>query len=179
MFIFLLIVLLVITVDVASYFLLRRPSPFKDTSLPQIPQTDFLRGSTQLEIASLTLQCEKNAARMEELVAKLPGKVLESITNSANSHKGKLGELTAYIGIRASYDRIIPVADIVDFMCVSLPKEGRPGEVVFIEVKTGEGARLRKDQVAFRKLIQEKRVKFVELRIEANAPTTNEEDNNS
>lgn len=125
---------------------------------------------TRQEIVAISRQATRDSSMLEEMLNRLPGRVLDSITNSTNSSKGKLGELIAYLSIRAAYDRIIPVGDIVDFIGVRLPKAGQVGEVVFIEVKSGDSARLRKDQVLFKKLIQGKQVSFVELRIEADAP---------
>lgn len=126
------------------------------------------------EVISLSKRQERDTEKLIEVLGRVPSKVLESVTSSANVNKGKLGELIAYLGIRASYDRIIPLADITDFLCIRLPKNGDEGEIAFIEVKSGDSARLRKDQVAFKKLIKSKKVTFIELRIEADSHGSSE-----
>lgn len=100
-------------------------------------------------------------------LSELPNKVLMSITNSTNTYKGALGELIGYINLRASYDRIIPLGSIVDFVAVKLPSDTHPGCVDFVDVKTGHKARLSKEQKALQKLIEEKKINFCRLKVEA------------
>src|SRR5688572_18808762 len=59
----------------------------------------------------------------------VPRQVLQTIQSSTNTYKGHLGELMGYISLRAQYDRIIPLGNIVDFMCIKLPKDGNPGQI--------------------------------------------------
>lgn len=96
----------------------------------------------------------------------LPTKILQSITSSSNTHKGALGELIGYINLRASYDRIVPLGNIVDFMAIKFPKGDEPGHVDFIDIKTGDKSRLSKDQRELQKLIEEKRINFLKLKVE-------------
>src|SRR5690606_3452059 len=117
-------------------------------------------------------QVTVNLQPLENQISELPNKVLQSITSSANTHKGALGELIGYIQLRASYDRIIPLGSIVDFMCIKFPEGENPGQVDFIDIKTGNGSRLSKDQRELQKLIKEKRINFVKLKVD----TTHNED---
>lgn len=160
---------------VVSYLVLKsllRGSTASLEAQKSFPLPDVQR--TLDEVVALSKRQERDTERLIEVLGRVPSKVLESVTSSANVNKGKLGELIAYLGIRASYDRIIPLADIVDFLAVRLPKNGEEGEITFIEVKSGDSARLRKDQVAFKKLVKSKRVSFIELRIEADSHGSNE-----
>lgn len=101
----------------------------------------------------------------------LPYKVLQSIQSSSNTHKGALGELIGYMKLHAEYDRIVPLNNIVDFMCIKLPTDTDPGHVDFIDVKTGDKSRLSKDQRALQSLIKEKRVNFVKLKVQTTNTT--------
>ncbi len=103
---------------------------------------------------------------LENLIAELPNKILQSITSSANTHKGNLGELIGYIHLRSSYDRIVPLGNIVDFMCIKFPEGDQEGHVDFIDIKTGNRSRLSKDQKGLQKLIEEKRINFVKLKVD-------------
>lgn len=98
-------------------------------------------------------------------IQELPNKMLQSITNSSNTHKGALGELIGYIRLQAQYDRIIPIGSIVDFICIKLPTTKTTGKIDFVDVKTGKNARLSKEQRALRDLIKAKEINFVELKI--------------
>lgn len=111
---------------------------------------------------------------LEDAVRVLPSKVLQSIQSSTNTHKGALGELIGYIELRASYDRIIPLGNIVDFVCVRFPTEDDEGCIDFIDVKTGAYSRLSKDQRLLQKLIQEKRINFKKLKVQT---TSNDNEN--
>jgi predicted Holliday junction resolvase-like endonuclease len=117
-------------------------------------------------------QVNVNLKPLEDKMAELPNKVLQSITSSANTHKGALGELIGYINLRSSYDRIIPLGNIVDFMCIKFPDGENTGHVDFIDIKTGNRSRLSKDQKNLQKLIEDKRINFVKLKVD----TTHNED---
>lgn len=105
-----------------------------------------------------------NLEALERSIKDLPNKVLQSIQGSANVHKGALGELIGYIQLRAAYDRIIPIGNIVDFICIKFPEGENEGFIDFVEVKAGN-ARLDKDQKKLQKLIKDKQIKFVTMRI--------------
>ena len=97
----------------------------------------------------------------------IPETVLTSISNSSNTHKGKLGELIGYLSLKAEYDRIIPLGSIVDFIALNLPKDGIPGNMTFIDVKTGKSARLSPDQRALKKIIEGGNIKFIKLDVDS------------
>lgn len=111
-------------------------------------------------------QVNVNLKPLQEAIDGLPNKVLQSITSSSNTHKGALGELIGYLQLHASYDRIIPLGNIVDFVCIKLPDDKSEGHVDFIDIKTGNRCRLSKDQRALQKLIQEKKINFIKLKVE-------------
>ena len=112
-----------------------------------------------------------NTKPLENAIADLPTKVLNTITGSTNTYKGALGELIGYIQLRASYDRIIPLGNIVDFICIKLPStlpDGTkdPGHIDFIDIKTGDSSRLSKDQRGLQKIIEEKHINFIKMKID-------------
>ena len=67
-----------------------------------------------------------------QAVESLPNKVLQTIIGSSNNQKGALGELIGYINLRASYDSIIPLSDIVDFVGIKLPSDKKNCHINFI-----------------------------------------------
>lgn len=103
---------------------------------------------------------------LERDIEEMPNRMLQTIIGSTNTHKGALGELIGYIQLRASYDRIIPLGNIVDFMAIKFPDGNEPGHVDFIDIKTGEKSRLSKDQRSLQKLIEEKKINFIKLKVE-------------
>jgi predicted Holliday junction resolvase-like endonuclease len=116
-----------------------------------------------------------NMKPLEDALKQLPNKVLQSIQSSTNTKKGALGELIGYIELEAQYDRIIPLGNIVDFMCIKFPEDARSGmnpdgiiemgRVDFVDIKTGKSSRLSKDQRELQKLIKDKRVNFVKVTV--------------
>jgi len=114
-------------------------------------------------------QVNVNLKPLQDEMAALPNKVLQSITSSSNTHKGALGELIGYLQLHASYDRIIPLGNIVDFVCIKFSDEGVLGHIDFIDIKTGNRCRLSKDQRALQKLIEEKQINFIKLKVETTA----------
>lgn len=122
----------------------------------------------QVPIPEITI----NLKPLEDKIAEMPNKVLQSITSSANTHKGALGELIGYINLRSSYDRIIPLGSIIDFMCIKFPELDTSGKIIveghvdFIDVKTGIRSRLSKDQRGLQKLIEAKRINFIKLKVD-------------
>jgi predicted Holliday junction resolvase-like endonuclease len=108
-----------------------------------------------------------NMRELEKIVSQVPEKVLKSITSSSNVKKGALGELIGYVEIKATYDRIIPLGNIVDFIGIKFDKENEQGYIDFIDVKTGKSARLSKDQKALQQLVTEKRINFIKVKVES------------
>lgn len=104
---------------------------------------------------------------LNRTVAEVPEKVLRSITSSTNVRKGALGELIGYVEIKASYDRIIPLGNIVDFIGIKFDSPEERGHIDFIDVKTGKSARLSKDQKALQQLITDKHINFVKVKVES------------
>jgi hypothetical protein len=100
----------------------------------------------------------------------VPNKVLQAVISSSNNLKGNLGELIGYLKLHAAYDRIIPLGNIVDFICIKLPKNGQEGCIDFVDIKTGGSAKLSKDQTQLKKLIEEKKINFVKLKVETSVP---------
>ena len=108
---------------------------------------------------------------LQKDVQEMPNKMLQTIIGSTNTHKGALGELIGYIQLRASYDRIIPLGNIVDFVAIKFPEGDTPGHIDFIDIKTGDKSRLSKDQRGLQKLIEEKKINFIKLKVETNNET--------
>lgn len=103
--------------------------------------------------------------KLETAIQDIPSKITQSIVNSSNTYKGAVGELIGYLQLKVSYDRILPLGDIVDFVCIKFPKEGEPGRIDFIDVKTGDNARLSKEQRQLRDLIKNKQTNFIQLKV--------------
>jgi len=108
-----------------------------------------------------------NMRELEKIVSEVPEKVLKSITSSSNVKKGALGELIGYVELKANYDRIIPLGNIVDFIGIKFDKETEEGYIDFIDVKTGKSARLSKDQKALQQLVTDKKINFVKVKVES------------
>jgi predicted Holliday junction resolvase-like endonuclease len=102
---------------------------------------------------------------MEERIDDLPNKVLESINGSISNHKGKLAELIAYVNLKARYDKVIPLGNIVDFIGIRFPTEDDKGTFDFIDVKNGKSARLSDDQKQLQRLIESNQIQFLKIKI--------------
>lgn len=111
-------------------------------------------------------QVNSEVRSIKKEVNLVPEEVLKAITGLNNTHKGKLGELIGYIQLKAEYDRIIPLGTIVDFVGIKFPKDKSPGEIVFIDVKTGKNAKLNSDQRSLKKTIEKGKVSFIKLNID-------------
>jgi predicted Holliday junction resolvase-like endonuclease len=112
---------------------------------------------------------------LKKQMDELPVKIMNTIQGNINNMKGELGEFIGYLQLHASYDRIIPINSITDFICVRLPKNGVDGAIDFVDCKTGS-ARLSKEQRALRKLIEEKKINFVKLTVQVNSTSVGDED---
>ena len=102
-----------------------------------------------------------------KIISEIPDKVLKSINSSTNVKKGALGELIGYLELKAKYDRIIPLGNIVDFVGIKFKSADEEGYVDFIDVKTGKSARLSKDQKALQDLIINKNINFIKVKVES------------
>ena len=103
--------------------------------------------------------------RMDKHFKQLPTQVTQSITGTASTEKGKLGELIGYISLKAEYDRIIPLGSIVDFMCIKFPVDGDEGRVDFIDIKTGKHSRLTTDQKKLKELLSKDKIHFRTIKV--------------
>ena len=112
---------------------------------------------------------------LERRIKDIPNKVLQSIQGSVNTNKGALGELIGYIQLRAQYDRLIPIGNIVDFICIKFDTDDEEGKIDFVDIKTGGSARLSKDQRALQKLIEEKKINLVKLTVKDSQVTGKDE----
>lgn len=104
----------------------------------------------------------------------VPSRVLNAVTSSTNNLKGNLGELIGFLKLNANYDRVIPLGNIVDFICISLPRDGQPGHIDFVDIKTGGSAKLSKDQAQLKKLVEEKKINFIKFKVEASTEPSDE-----
>jgi predicted Holliday junction resolvase-like endonuclease len=110
---------------------------------------------------------KQQSETINKLTSNLPESVLKVITGSSNTHKGKLGELIGYLTIKAECDRIIPIGNLIDFISIKLPTDNHPGLIEFIDIKTGENARLSREQRQFRDLIKNKQIGFRTIKIDS------------
>jgi len=104
--------------------------------------------------------------RLEASLAAVPGKVLHSIQGSVNNAQGKLGELAAHMKLKAQYDKVLPATGITDFIGIRFPTVNDPGEICFVEVKSG-GARLSGEQKAMKEIINKGKIRFEQVQISA------------
>jgi len=132
---------------------------------------EFIKLHSELEHLKLSLgdigppQVNVDLNPLREEMAKLPGKVLHTITGSTNNHKGALGELIGYLQLSAEYDRIIPLGSIVDFVAIKFPSSSCAGRIDFIDIKANK-ARLNKEQKHLQKLIEDKLIGFKKVKVE-------------
>lgn len=103
---------------------------------------------------------------LEKKVDKVPSKVLESITSSANNYKGNLGELIGYMQLTAKYDKLVAWGNVTDFIGIKWATTGDPGTIDFIDIKNGPHAKLTRDQSRLKKIIDEGKIKFIKVRID-------------
>jgi predicted Holliday junction resolvase-like endonuclease len=104
--------------------------------------------------------------RLKTYINKVPEQVTNSITGTANTHKGKIGELIGYIQLKAEYDRIIPLGGITDFVGIKYDTDKETGHVHFIDIKTGKHSKLTTDQRKFKKILDKKAISFRTIRID-------------
>jgi len=105
-------------------------------------------------------------ARLAKKLGGLPDIIVNSITGTVNTHKGKLGELIGYISMKAEYDKIIPLGTIVDFMAIKFPKDDLEGCVHFIDIKTGKYSRLTPDQRKLKALLTKNVIQFKTIHVD-------------
>ena len=136
------------------WFLLRQEVIRRINTTPEIQLPDLPAPIVQVDLEPL-----------RQDMRAVPNKVLTSIQNATNTEKGKVAEYIGYLQLNAQYDRIVPLGNIVDFMCVKFPEKGSPGQVDFIDIKTGKSSRLSRDQRNLQRLIEERRIGFKKVQI--------------
>lgn len=124
------------------------------------------------ELSEKIIEARRDAANQNVMISRLldqiPAKTLNTIQGSINTTTGKIGELIKFIELQRTYDRLIPVGDIVDFIGISFPVGDSPGVMDFIEVKTGDKAVLSPDQKKFKLMFGEKKapISFKVVRVD-------------
>jgi predicted Holliday junction resolvase-like endonuclease len=104
----------------------------------------------------------------------IPGAVLRSIQGDLNHMKGTVAEHISYLQLNSAYDRLLPFNSIVDFIGIKFPHGKNPGTLDFIDIKTGN-ARLSPEQSKLRKLIDNKQINFVVVKVTTDLPAAGEE----
>ncbi len=125
---------------------------------------------SSIELLKRQAILENQVALLKLQLDKIPTKVLESITSSGNNYKGKLAELIGYMKLNAQYDKVISFGDITDFIGIRFATNTDKGSIDFIDIKNGPHAKLTKDQSKFKKLIEDKRINFVKVRVDTQIP---------
>lgn len=85
-------------------------------------------------------------------IHQVPSKVLNTVRGATNKNIGEFGELIAALKIKDSYDKILYLGDVCDFVGIKYPTDKQPGCIHFIEIKTGKAV-LSNEQKKLRNLI--------------------------
>lgn len=142
-------------VNVALLYLLRTKPNIQS-------QEQHQENNPQLYVSTVT---HDRLTDMESRIDDLPNKVLASINGSISNQKGKLAELIAYVNLKAGYDKVIPLGNIVDFIGIRFPSDKDAGTFDFIDIKNGKSARLSEDQKQLQKLIKTNNIQFLKVKI--------------
>lgn len=116
--------------------------------IPEIDLSSVLDTMNQMKEAS-----NGNYDKIAKAIKETPNKTLKTIQSSGNTTKGKLGEMMQWLELQRSYDRLIVVGSIVDFIGVKLT--GDDPCIDFIDIKTGKAAALSSDQRKLRDFIRD------------------------
>lgn len=168
---FLIFAVLTVTVlGVACYFMYasqqRSMRKFYESEVfPKIQTSEFNTEPIAREISHLA---GRNVV-LEEQLRSLPHKILESLRGSMANMRGELGEYIQLLRLKADYDIIIPLGDIVDYIGIKFPStdDGDDGSIDFIEVKTNN-SRLSPAQKKFKSLILNKYIGFKQVTVKLN-----------
>jgi predicted Holliday junction resolvase-like endonuclease len=106
------------------------------------------------KVAEDTASVTGRLTTLEATVKATPGKTLQTIQGSVNNTTGKLGEMIQLLELQATYDRLMVIGDIVDFIGIKFATETEPAHIDFIDIKTGKKAALSSDQRKLRDLIK-------------------------
>lgn len=164
------VLIILVIAWIVSSRIMKRQKELYDKDLKVLEDT-----INKLTAAPAQTQVNVNMKPLEDAIKAIPTKVLQSIQSSTNTRKGALGELIGYIELEAEYDRIIPLGNIVDFMCIKFPEISKTGmrtdgtipegRIDFVDIKTGKSARLSKDQRMLQQLIKDKKINFVKVTV--------------
>lgn len=144
----------------------------EEISPSKVERLELLLATQSEELQDL----KTNLHHLNSIIDRLPTKVLDSITSSTNFNKGKLGEMIGYLQLNAEYDQLICFGSITDFIGIKFPKDGQGGSLDFIDLKNGSSARLSSNQKGLKQLIEEKRIRFIKVKVDTNVSTGNETD---
>lgn len=124
------------------------------TSQP-LPLEGFNEALKDLLSSQSVLRADQTRAfaGLAKTLHETPAKTLATIQGSVNNTVGKMGEMMQLIELQKTYDRLIVVGDIIDFIGVKFEEEDSPGSIDFIDIKTGKSAALSGDQRKLRDLI--------------------------
>lgn len=125
----------------------------------------------------LALKSMKN--KLESNLNEFPAKIfdtmreslLASVRGDMSKNKGSIGELAAMTRLMAEYDSVVPDGRIADFIAFKLPGIENPGNMDFIEVKTGN-SKTSKFQEAIKEIVRSGNIRFIEIRMQVNNETT-------
>lgn len=137
----------------------------------QIPPIDFSEVLSQIGRVNAILTDRYD--QIDRMVSVLPMKLLETLKGSVAHAKGDLGEFIQLLRLKADYDIVLPLGDIVDYLCIKLPKQDRDtnediaGTIDFVEVKTNS-SRLSPAQKKFRDLVVSKQINFKQVTVKLN-----------
>lgn len=126
-----------------------------DSLLQMVKETRVDIGEVKALQAKVGFENSRADSALLKSIQELPTRTLNTIQGSANTTTGKLGELIQFIELQRAYDRIFPVGDIVDFICIRFPNGEDKGAIEFVDVKTGDKAVLNSDQKKLRAMIND------------------------
>lgn len=141
-------------------------SPLQLTALTLEPTKSEVDPEFRIDLGPILSQLDINRATSQRTLDQLPAAVLAALNGSLNTQKGKLGEMIGYITLKAQYDRLIPLGSIVDFVGLRFPKGDDPGCIHFIDIKSGDSARLSKDQRYLKTLLTKGNIAFQTVKID-------------
>lgn len=129
----------------ADYILSNQNLEIKEILTPQVYALDKNLSPEDLK---------KEMSIIQKGLKDLPLKTLRTIQGSVSNTTGKIGEMMQMIELQRSYDRLIVLNDISDFLGIKFPEGDDPGHIDFVEIKTGDRAALSADQKKFRDMVQ-------------------------
>lgn len=172
-----LIILILIGIVVVLYLVIRRELNKKTYDLALYEQKlAAILNATNDKVAVMSQTLDKTSSTLEDV----PSKVFNMIKGSNHTLRGELGEFIQYTRLKADYDTIIPLGDVVDYLCIKFPRpeSGVDGSIDFVEVKTNK-ARLTMSQKAVRSLVADKKVGWKNVKIQMSGQECQQDENDS